>query len=155
MKGEEAAYIVNLKKAKMFTKDKRTRRALVEIKKFVHKHTRVKNVVIKNEVNEFIHAHSKNIPQKAEVVLRKKDDKILVYMKAGKELEADKKKETEEAKKAKEKKALEEKAKKEKEEKKSAEEKEKEEDGKKKLEDKKEKEKAGQALEVKRKSGRQ
>ena len=72
MKGEEAAYTVNLKKAKMFTKDKRTRRALVELKKFVNKHTRVKNVVIKNEVNEFIHSHSKTTPQKAEVVLRKR-----------------------------------------------------------------------------------
>ena len=148
MKGEQAEYTVVLKKAKMFPKRKRIRKALSEIKDFVFKHTRSKSTSIATEVNEFLHKNSKNIPQKVQLVLQKKEDKTLVFLKGGKQLEEARKKEQEKKKKEKEKKGKEE-------EEKTEKELEKKEEEQKKLAEKKEKEKAGQAVEMKRKTGRE
>ncbi len=150
MKGEEAAYTINLKIAKKFQKRLRIHKCLGAIKKFVAKHARSKNVTIAPEVNEFLHLHSKNVPQKIKVVLLKKDEKVHVFLQGGKQLEEMKKKAASEKKKKSDEKAAEKKEK----EPETKEEKEKQEEDKKKLEDKKQKEKAGAALGIKRKTGK-
>lgn len=161
MKGEEALYSFNIRKAKMFPKRERITKALGFLKKQVFKHSRDKNPTLATEVNEFLHAHSKNVPEKINVVLRKKDDNVTVFLQGGKQLELVKKKEAEEKKKKAEKKEKDEKekSKKDKGEEKSEskmteEEKLAEAEKERKLADKREKEQAGAALEVKRKTGR-
>jgi ribosomal protein L31E len=143
MKGNEAEYIISLKKAFNKPPLKRPKAALNEIKKFIKKHARTENVFISNEVNEFIFKNSKNIPRKLNAVLLKQKNKIKVYLKGSKKLEEDKKaaekaKETKKAKKTETKKETKEKT----------EEQEKKE---KELKEKKEKEKAAEAVSIKRK----
>lgn len=148
MKGEEAAYTLSLKKAKLFPKRERMIKAIGLLKKFVYKHARNKNILLANEVNEYLHKNSKNVPEKISVTLRKDEENIRVYLEGGKQLDLDKKASQE--RKEKEKKEEKEGKKEEK----TGEEKEKEIENKKKLEEKKEKEKASTALEIKRKTGK-
>lgn len=153
MKGNEASYTFNLKKAKMFPKRRRIVKATGMLKREVIKHTREKNVLIAPEVNEFLHLHSKNIPEKISVVLRKGEGQVFVYIEGGTQLAEAKKRDVEEKKKKadKEKKAD---TKKEEPKKSEGEIEKKEEEKTQKLEDKKTKEKAGQAAQIKRKTGR-
>src|SRR3989338_7499293 len=105
MKGEKAEYTINLTKAFMFPVTKRVRKALNEIKAFVRKHTRSKEISISNEVNEYIHKNSKNIPRYLKAVLLKDGPRIAVFLQGGKQLEAYQKKKIEEKKKKEEKKS--------------------------------------------------
>lgn len=160
MKKEEAEYTLSLKKAKMFPKRKRIRKALGKIHDFAFKHARSKTVSIAPEVNEFLHKHSKNIPQKLSIVMQKKEDRVRIFLKGGTQLEETKKKEEQEKKnKEKEKKEKETSEKAKKEEKGTgtgtAEQEKKEEEKKKLSAEKKEKEKAQHAIEMKRKQGRE
>jgi len=145
MKGEQAEYRINLTNAFMFPPKKRIRKALNEILKFSKKHTRAKETLVSNEVNNYLHKNSKNIPRKVDAILLKEGDKTRVFLKDGKELKvfldhmAKAKKQKEEKKKAKESK---------KEGKGAEEEKEKKE----KLEEKKAKEEAQKASDIKRKA---
>lgn len=146
MKGEKAEYTISLEKAFMFPGTKRLKKALAQIRKFVHKHARPKKVAISNEVSEFIHKQSRNIPRKLKVVLYKEATRVVVFLQNSKEFDSYIKKKAEARKKE---------AKgKEKEEKKSAEEKKEEakaeEEQKKLLEEKRMKEEAGKAIEIKR-----
>ncbi|MBN2127681.1 MAG: 60S ribosomal protein L31 [Candidatus Diapherotrites archaeon] len=145
MKGNEAEYVISLRNA--FTKPplKRPKAALNEIKRFVSKHTRIKEISIAMEVNEFIFKNSKNIPRKVNAVLLKQKDKVTVYLKGSKKLEEDKKKAVE---KTKDKKKKEEKKETKEAKKQETEEEEKKE---KELKEKKEREKAAEAVSIKRK----
>jgi ribosomal protein L31E len=146
MKGNEAEYIISLRKAFDKPPIKRPKAALNEIKKFIKKHTRIENVLISNEVNEFIFKNSKNIPRKLNIVLLKQKNKIKVYLKGSKKLEEDKKA----AEKAKETKKLK-KTETKKETKENTKEKETKEKHEKELKEKKQKEKAAEAVSIKRK----
>lgn len=149
MKGNEAEYVVPFRAVFKAPKGKRARRAIVAIRRFVRKHTRVEaeNVKITADVNKAVWAHANHIPRRIAVVLKKDADKVVVYLKGSKQIDEDKKKlEAEKKKKlvAKRKKEKEKKAEKKKEE-------EKDEEKARKLEEKREKEKAMAALEAKRK----
>ncbi len=154
MKGDKADYVFNLKKAKMFTKDKRTRKALVALKGEVYKHTRNKNILISNEVNEFIHKNSKNIPERIPVTLKKIDEEMFVYLQGGTQLDIDEKKFAQQKKEKQEQEKKEKKEEKKEEQKEPSKEETKKEEDKEKLEDKRVKEKASKAIEMKRKSGK-
>ena len=146
MKGEKAEYKINLPKAFMFPVTKRVRKALSEIKAFVKKHARVKDTAISNEVNEFIHKNSKNIPRGINAVLLKEDKRVIVFLQGGKQLDAYTAKKAQEKKKKEEKKAAKE-SQNAKESKDSAEA---DDEKKRRLEEKKTKEDASKALEHKR-----
>jgi ribosomal protein L31E len=154
MKGEQAEYVISLVNVFRHPPLKRIKRALNEIKRFVKKHSRIEEVAIDQEVNEFLHKNSKNIPRKLNATLVKDGEKIIVYLTGSKKIEEDQKKgdaEKKEKKKgAKEEKKKEGKEKKEETGKEKSNE-EKEEEQKKKLEEKKKLEKAAAALEHKRK----
>ena len=147
MDGNTAEYVVPLREVYNSPKGKRARRAINEIKRFVWKHARSKDVRITTDVNKKITENSNAIPRRIDVILVKDKDVVSVYLKGSKQLEQEKKKasDREKAKKAREdaKKAKE--AAKEKKE--NTEE---EEEQKKKLEEKREKERASAALERKR-----
>ena len=154
MKGEKAEYRISLEKAFLFPATKRVRKALNVVRAFVTKHTRAKDIMISNEVNEAIHKNSKNIPRYINAVLYKDAEKVAVFLKKGNGLDAYlKKKDEEKKKKEKEtKKAKEEKKAEKKEtavEKKEAADAEKE-NKKRLLEEKRAKEEAGKAIEIKR-----
>lgn len=145
MKGNEAEYTIGLRTAFLFPPKKRIRKALNVIKRFVKKHTRAEEILVSNEVNEFLHKNSKNIPRKVKTILLKHEKTINVYLQDGTQLKAyreaqekekkEKTKKKEEKEKAKEAKAA------------PAE----TEENKEKLEEKKAKEKAAKASEMKRK----
>ncbi|MCR4368883.1 MAG: 60S ribosomal protein L31 [archaeon] len=145
MKGEQANYVIPLRDVFDAQPKKRIRKALTEIQRFAKKHTRAKEIAISNEVNEKLHAHSKNIPRRINATLRKEETRVIVFLEGGKELAqflakkdaTKKKKKDEEAKKKETKK----------------EDAEKTEDDKKKLEEKKAREDAARASEIKRKTG--
>src|SRR3989344_5348559 len=145
MKGEQADYVIPLDKAFSFPPKKRVTKALAVVRAFVKKHTRYTNLGVTNEVNHFLHKHSKNIPKRIPATLLKDGSRIVVFLQGGKELAEFKKKKDEQRKKETKKdgKKGKEEVKKEtvesKEEKAAAEEK------KQKLEDKKEKESAAKA----------
>lgn len=149
MKGEQADYIIPLKKAFLFPKLKRIRKALTQIKKFVWKHARSKKVLVSNEINELLHANSKNIPHRIPATLFRDGDKVIVFKQKGRGIgEYLKKKE-----------AVKKKDKKDKEAKKEAKEEKKEEaekgeEHKRKLEEKKAKEESAKASEIKRRTGK-
>ena len=151
VKGDKAEYVIPLNRAFMFPQKKRIRKALNEIKRFVKKHTHSSIISVSNEVNEFLHKNSKNIPRRVRATLYREGGKVGVFLEKGKALEAYIKKKGDEQKKKR-------RAEKEKPAEKGAEEKaaEKEKTGeeKEKLEQKKEKEKAARAAEIKRKTGR-
>ncbi len=86
MKGEQANYIIPLDRAFLFPPKKRIRKALNEIKRFVKKHTRAKEILVSTEINEFIHKNSKNIPRKISATLLKENEKVSVYLETGKQL---------------------------------------------------------------------
>ena len=86
MKGEKADYTISLEKAFMFPVTKRVRKALNEIRNFCSKHARAKETAISNEVNEFIHKNSKNIPRRIKAVLLKENERVVVFLQGGKEL---------------------------------------------------------------------
>ncbi|MFH1588031.1 MAG: hypothetical protein ABIA76_01695 [Candidatus Diapherotrites archaeon] len=153
MKGNQAEYVISLVGVFKHPPLKRIKRALNEIKRFVRKHTRIEDVLIDTEVNEFLHKNSKNIPRKVNATLVKAENKIIVYLSNSKRIEEDKKKREERKKekskedkeKKKPKKETKEKAKE------KTEEEKKEAEHKKKLEEKKQAEKAADAVEHKRK----
>ncbi len=99
MKGEKAEYYISFERAFMFPRPKRVRKALTEIKRFVTKHTRVKEILVSNEVNEFIHKNSKNIARGVSAVLYKDEGKIVVFLQKGIGLDAYIKKRAEQKKK--------------------------------------------------------
>jgi large subunit ribosomal protein L31e len=137
-------YVIPLKKALKSSYSKKANKAVVAVKNFVLKHARNPNVIITNEVNQFIWQNGKfNVPSKVPVTLVEEEGLVRVYLQGSKLIAAEKKareKEKTELKKAE--------AKEKKEEKK--EDKAKDEEQKKKLEEKRAKEKAAQALEMKR-----
>ncbi|MBU0662656.1 MAG: hypothetical protein ABH854_03525 [Candidatus Diapherotrites archaeon] len=106
MKGEEAEYVVPFRKLFNQPVPYRARRAIRELKRFAVKHTRVEEseVLIAEEVNREVWKNSYNIPRRANVILRKKDGKIVVYLQGGKQLAEDKKREEKEKKAAEDKK---------------------------------------------------
>jgi len=142
MKGTQAEYVINLGNAFMFPPKKRIRKALNVIHRFVKKHTRSKETLISNEVNNYLHANSKNIPRKVEAILLKEDEKVIVFIQNGKELKTYLKKREQEKKKKEEKKKTKE----------AKKEDPKDKENKEKLEEKKEREKSAKASEIKRKS---
>ena|SRR3989338_7511165 len=142
MKGEQANYIISLWTAFLFPPKTRIKKAIRQIKKFVWKHARSKNVALSTEVNEFLHKHSKNIPKKISATLLKEPERVMVFLEKGKELEIYLKK-----KDAKKEKKDEKSVKKEK-----AEDKQETAEQKQKLENKKAKEEAARAAEIKRKT---
>ncbi|MFH1587036.1 MAG: hypothetical protein ABID38_04220 [Candidatus Diapherotrites archaeon] len=147
MKGEEAEYVIPLRKVFLQPKTKRSRKAVEAVRRFAAKHTHMDKVLVSNDLNEIILEKSHHIPRKLEVVFWKDGDILRVYAKGGKELANDKKlkaeKEKEKKKKKDEKKGKEEamtdaqKAVKEEEDKKKA--------------DKKERERASEKAAIKRK----
>ncbi len=144
MKGEQADYVIPLSKAFSFPPKKRITKALAVIRAFVKKHARTTEFAISNEVNEFLHLHSKNIPKKVMATLLLEDKKVTVFLQGGKGMEIYKKMQAEKKKKGQkkdDKKDKDEKA-----------EKESDEEKKKKLEDKKEKEDSAKAAGIKRKT---
>ena len=150
MKGNEASYVIPLRKVFNAPKTKRARRAVQEVRNFSRRHAKVDDVIVSEEVNEKIWKHSLNIPRRIEVILRKEGEgKVVVYWKEGMQLGELKRKEAEEAKK-----------KKEKAEKKKAEKKPKEEEEgeatelKKKLEEKRKREQSAEKAAIKRKTSR-
>lgn len=158
MKGDEAEYVVPLGRLFSQPRTKRARRSLGEIRRFVLKHTRNKNISITTGVNEFLWKNSYNIPHRVPVMLRKDGERIIVYLKGSRQIEEDKKKAKEaegKAKKEKEGKEEKEKGKKEeKAEKKTDEAIKAEEDAKKKREEKRIKEVTAEKAEIKRKTAR-
>lgn len=88
MKGDKAEYYISFERAFMFPRPKRARKALTEIKRFAAKHTRVKEILVSNEVNEFIHKNSKNIARGVSAVLYKDGGKIVVFLQKGLGLDA-------------------------------------------------------------------
>lgn len=145
MKGEQASYNIPLAKAFLYQPRKRIIKALNVIKRFAAKHTRAKTILIANEVNEYLHANSKNIPRKVNAVFLKEAEKVTVFLQKGKGIEAYLKKREAEKKKKEEKK---------KEEKKEEPKEEKTESDKAKLEEKKKKEEAAEAAQMKRKASK-
>jgi ribosomal protein L31E len=143
MKGEQANYNISLAKAFLYPPKKRIIKAIGVIKKFAKKHTRAKTINISNEVNEYLHKNSKNLPRKVNAILLKENDKITIFMQNGKELKTYLKKREEEKKKKEEKKEEQKKEKSEK-----------EETDKIKLEEKKKKEEAAEAAQMKRKTNK-
>jgi ribosomal protein L31E len=144
---ETKTYIVSFREVFKKPKSHRSKRAIQELKRFLKKHKRVeeKNLVISNEVNEFIWGNGYyNIPKKIEIEVLDEKGKTLVFLKGSKKIKEFIK---EEKKKEKERKAKEEEKKKEKE---KPEEKEKAEEDKKKLEEKRLKEKFAEKAEFKR-----
>ena len=91
MKGNEAEYVIPLSWLFTQPKPKRNNKAIKLIKAFVEKHTRKKDTVITMEVNEFLWKQSRHCPRRVPVVLKAEGEKIYVYLKGGKQLEADKK----------------------------------------------------------------
>ncbi len=144
MKGEHADYVIPLERAFSFPPKKRIRKAVAVIKQFVKKHTHYNDTSLSNEVNEFLHLHSKNIPHRINATILIDGAKAHVFLQKGTGLEEHKKKKEAKKKKKEAKKEEKEKAD-EQEEKEAAEEK------KKKLEDKREKEEAAKA-DIKRKT---
>jgi len=160
MKGEKAEYMIPLTDLFSMTETRRRVRVIKVIKKFVFKHTKNKNIFISGEVNEFVTKDSESFPRRVDSVLVKRDDAVWVYLKNGKQLaldekkEADAKKKKEEEKKKAEKKEAEKKGEKSKEikekEEKSKEAKEKEEGEQKKLlDEKRQREQIGAKAEMK------
>ncbi len=145
MKGDEAEYIIPLRKAFTQPKGKRIRKALNIIRAFAEKHTRIEKVVLTKDLNEFLLKESKNIPRKVEVLFKKDGERLIIFLKGSREIEEFKKKKAEEEK-AKEKK-------KGKKEEKTKEEKEAEEEKERKKEEKKVREKAAEKADIKRKTG--
>ncbi|VVB99387.1 Uncharacterised protein [uncultured archaeon] len=88
MKGDKVGYSIDLRNAFKFTALKRPRKALSEIKAFVNKHARPKEIRISNEVNGFIFKHSKNIPRRIEAVLYREGSTVSVFLQGGKEMDA-------------------------------------------------------------------
>ena len=99
MKGEKAEYTISLQKAFLYPVTKRVRKALSETRDFVSKHARTNETRISNEVNEYIHKNSKNIPRKLNAVLFKDGPVVSVFLQGGKELDIYMKKMAEEKKK--------------------------------------------------------
>ena len=160
MKGDKAEYYISFERAFMFPRPKRVRKALTEIKRFVTKHTRIKEILVSNEVNEFIHKNSKNIARGVGAVLYKDEGKIVVFLQKGTGLDAYIKKRAEQKKKESKKKddkgAAKAEAKDAKAEAKGSketksEDKEEDDEQKRLLEEKRIKEEAGKAIEMKRK----
>src|SRR3989344_3376513 len=87
MKGERADYVINLNKAFLFGPKERVVKVLGVIRDFVYKHTRSKSYALSNEVNGYIHKHSKNIPHKIAVTLLKEEKRIVVFLQKGKEMD--------------------------------------------------------------------
>lgn len=147
MKGNEAEYTIGLKTAFLFPPKKRIRKALNVINRFVKKHSRAEKILVSNEVNEFLHKNSKNIPRRVKAILLKREKTVTVYLQNGKQLKAYK--ESQEKEKAKKKEAAKGSPEGEKDKAKAATE---EVAGQKeRLEEKKAKEKAAKAAEMKRK----
>ncbi len=144
MKGQEANYVIPLRKAFYFPPDKRVTKVIATMKNFVKKHTRRTKVYVSNEVNEFVHLKSKNVPRRISATILLEGERATVFLEKGKQLEQYKKKSEEKKKKEKKEKASKEEAKKE----------ETKEEDKKKLEDKRAKEEAAKASEIKRKTAK-
>ncbi|MBI2597696.1 MAG: hypothetical protein HYW50_00700 [Candidatus Diapherotrites archaeon] len=124
--------VISFRKVFLQPKNKRIRKALNEINSFVRKHEKGTGVWVSEEVNEFLHKNSKNIPRKISAVLLKTEKNVAVYLAGGKQLEEDiKRKKAEEKKKKEEPK------------------KEAQPEQKQKIEEKREKERASQAVEIK------
>lgn len=106
MKGEEAEYVISLVHVIDQNWAKKARRAMNEIRRFVHKHTRKKaeNVVITADVNEFVWKDSRNVPRRVPVILKLEGEKVIVYLKGSKQIAEDKKRKEAEKKKPEEKK---------------------------------------------------
>lgn len=143
MKGNEAEYTIGLKTAFLFPPKKRIRKALNVINRFVKKHSRAEKILVSNEVNEFLHKNSKNIPRKVKAILLKREKTVTVYLQNGKQLKAYKESQEKENKEKAKKKEEKDKAK--------AAATEEVAGQKEKLEEKKAKEKAAKAAEMKRK----
>ena len=88
MKGNEAEYTIGLKTAFLFPPKKRIRKALNVINRFVKKHSRAEKILVSNEVNEFLHKNSKNIPRRVKTILLKREKTVTVYLQNGKQLKA-------------------------------------------------------------------
>ena len=143
--GERRDYVISLKPAILRSYTKKADKAVLEIKRFVLKHSRNPNILITNEVNQFLWQRGKfKIPKKIAVTLKEVDGSIKVYLKGSKTLIE------EEKARAKKKKEKKEEGKEKKKEKKTEAELAAEEEKKRKLEEKREKEKAAQAVEFKR-----
>ncbi len=140
MKQNEVEMVISLKKAFLYPKTKRVRKAINEIKAFVLKNEKNSNPSISPEVSELLTKNSKNIPRKINAILVREEKNVRVYLKDSKQLEQDKKKKQEE------KKGKEKKEKKDKEEKDSKQ----DADQKQKLEEKKQKEAAAKSAEMKK-----
>ncbi len=99
MKGDKAEYYISFEKAFMFPRPKRVRKALCAIRDFAAKHTRAKDISISNEVNEFVHKNSRNIPRGIGALLYREDGKVRVFLQKGSGLDAYIRKRAEEKKK--------------------------------------------------------
>ena len=86
MKGEQAEYMIPLRTAFRFPKPKRMIKTLGVIRQFVFKHTRKKDVLIANEVNEYLHKNSKNVPRRVDSVIVIDGEKAMVFLREGKGL---------------------------------------------------------------------
>lgn len=104
MKGDKAEYIIPLGGMFNQPRTKRCRKLVMEVKRFVLKHAKVKNVSISRELNEFLGKNSSALPRKIDAVLVKRNDAVVVYLKKGKQLAEDEKKILESKKKSEEKK---------------------------------------------------
>ncbi len=91
MKGEEAEYIIPLRKVFNNPKTKRSRKAVTAVRRFATKHTHMDKVLISNDLNEIILEKSHHPPRKLEVVFWKDGEILRVYAKGSKELANDKK----------------------------------------------------------------
>jgi len=132
----ERNFIVRLARIGKGKRHNKAERAIKHLQKFGVKHFKVKlkDVLISTDLNEFIWQNSKsNIPTKVEIVARKSNQIVRIYLKGSKQLEEKVKTEKKETKK--EEKVLTEK----------------EIEEKKKLEEKKIIEKSSEKLEMKRK----
>jgi|SRR3989338_2971885 len=98
MKGEQAEYMIPLRTAFRFPKPKRMIKTLGVIRQFVFKHTRKKDVLIANEVNEYLHKNSKNVPRRVDSVIVIDGEKAMVFLREGKGLEEFRKRQAEKKK---------------------------------------------------------
>lgn len=150
MKGEKAEYMIPLADLFSMTETRRRVRVIKVIKNFAFKHTKNKNIFISGEVNGFVTKDSESFPRRVDSVLVKRNDAIWVYLKNGKQLSLDEKKEADARKKKEEEKKKAEKKEEGKKEEKSKEEKEKEEEAQRKLlDEKRQREQIGAKAEMK------
>ena len=104
MKGEKAEYTIPLAFVFSQPRTKRLRKLVAEVRRFAKKHTRTDKISVAMEVNEYLNKNASKLPRRIDTVFIKKDDKIFVYLKDGKQLALDEKKVVETKKKEAEKK---------------------------------------------------